>query len=1374
MGKASISINIDGRWNGSGAVGAAVSDLGKLNATVSGSASRMAAYINRQEALATRLSRLAASTSKSSAKTLADAGQSIVETSGKLWNLGDGLQSVGDKLTKGVTVPLVAVAKGASETAVTYDTALANVRKVTNMTEGELQRLGQSAIEMSKVQPVSADTILNVEALGAQFGIAEGSLESFATTVTGLDIATDMNAEQAETELAQFKNIVQMSDEDMGRYASTIVDLGNNFATTESQISSMSLRFASAGKQAGLSSSEILALSAAMSSMGIKAEMGGSALSQVFVKISKQVAKGGDGLEAYARTAGTSAGRFREAWQTNASDAFVTLLQGISDATEAGKDMNTTMSDLGINEIRQSDVMRRLAGNTDLVRDALSHANTAWQENTALQNEVNQRNESMASRLQVLANKVKALAIQVGVPLVNAVIAAADAMGPALEAVSDVAQGFADMDEQSQRTVLALAGVAAAAGPVSSGIGGVLKVTADVTGALGGFVQDAGTYADAMGTVDGAQLRVYESAGTMAGNLGIAKNKVVDAAGGVDRYVDAWGQWYSSAKEVENKQKAIDKLNGSISSSTGKASDAVKNKVAALSADIAAAKASRDANADLLVGWKRSAGMSEEMARSTTTLAGASKAAADTTSTLGGKVKALGGFVGSSLVEMGKSALVMGAWGIAVAGVVAVVGELVGEWQKEQAEQKLVNDATRTFADVAAEAASSAQSQADGIDGVTSSADACLQSLADLNEAAGKQMRDVFDTNATLDTYVDTINRLSGQSQLSVTDQERLAQAVKGYNDITGDSVEITNAARGELSKSTEDINKNADAWKRNVEMQAYRELAIQYAREQVKAQGELQKSEADLTEKTNAYNKAHKDLQNMMADGSDVYMEQVQKEKDAKKAMDDATDSVNKNRDAYDSATKSFDETTAAAAALGDAVRPLKDALTDMGDGAKGVAESVGMTIDQLAVKLQEGGVSAETLASVGSESFASLASACHNNVDAMIDVLANYNGTPFVDKEGKVQVDQATLVDANGNIVKWNNGKLETKEGYAISYYTTVQDGSGAIAYWNGQQLVSKEAYAQLEGSAADGTGEQHVDDTKAAVDSLQDKTATAELVGGATDGTNASAIGTTKGAEDSLYDKASTVELVGGATNGANETALWNTKGAEDSLYDKTVNTEVTGGGTSGANATALWGTKRAEDSLYDQIVTAEVTGGGTSGANASALGDTKRAEDRVYDKSVSVNVNGNYGSATGIINSLGSAIDGLRSKTVEVVQNFTKNIFENHHAAGGIRLHADGGIRYHAGGAIATRAVPLDIVGEDGAEAIVPLTNRRYSLPFARTIAQQMRAEGATGNVTNNYYTLNVDGRSLAANPGAQRLLSQLVDSLGATAGAGVSY
>ena len=66
-------------------------------------------------------------------------------------------------------------------------------------------------------------------------------------------------------------------------------------------------------------------------------------------------------------------------------------------------------------------------------------------------------------------------------------------------------------------------------------------------------------------------------------------------------------------------------------------------------------------------------------------------------------------------------------------------------------------------------------------------------------------------------------------------------------------------------------------------------------------------------------------------------------------------------------------------------------------------------------------------------------------------------------------------------------------------------------------------------------------------------------------------------------------------------------------------------------------------------------------------------------------------------------------------------------------------AAGGFRYHAGGAIVDAPVkgyPLDLVGEDGAEAIVPLTNRKYAQPFIDMLAEGVKEQGAAG-VVNNY-------------------------------------
>lgn len=108
--------------------------------------------------------------------------------------------------------------------------------------------------------------------------------------------------------------------------------------------------------------------------------------------------------------------------------------------------------------------------------------------------------------------------------------------------------------------------------------------------------------------------------------------------------------------------------------------------------------------------------------------------------------------------------------------------------------------------------------------------------------------------------------------------------------------------------------------------------------------------------------------------------------------------------------------------------------------------------------------------------------------------------------------------------------------------------------------------------------------------------------------------------------------------------------------------------------------------------------------------------------------------------GNLNSFDSTITTTIRTIVERAQNTVKsgiNKFFYGNATGGIRLHADGGIRTHADGAfIATRPTilpPIDVVGEAGAEAIVPLTNKQYSQPFADIIAQGVGELVNTDNI-----------------------------------------
>lgn len=518
---------------------------------------------------------------------LGRAAQGLQTAGAQMQTVGDKMAGVGDTLTTHVTAPLVAAATVSVGAAVDIDTALTGVRKTVDGTEEQYQQLKDAAIELSKTQPISATQILDAEALGAQLGFGIDEIENFATVVNSLDVATNMSWEQAATNLAQFANITKMSHGDVENYGSAIVELGNNFATTESDISNMAMRVAAAGTQVGMSEADILGLSTALTSMGISAEAGGTAISTIMSEIDKSVATGSESLNTWAEAANMSADEFSSKWSSAPVEALADVLSGLEKATDEGGNMAVMLEDLGISSLRQTDVMKRLAGNSEFVGKAVETANEAWEQNNALQQEVDNRNESLAAKFEILQNRVSAAAAEVGEPLADALMDVVDIAQPLIDKVEGMARAFSNMSEGEQKAILKNVAMVAAAGPMLSIFGRITSAVGGVTQGLGkgleavvkftsvtqaggtpmeGFASAMGIGADKAGALSGA-LRNIGTGLAIGGGIALVAAVIKTIA---DEAAEA-------EQKTRNLKDATELLRSATSDLSPKAGDAASN-----------------------------------------------------------------------------------------------------------------------------------------------------------------------------------------------------------------------------------------------------------------------------------------------------------------------------------------------------------------------------------------------------------------------------------------------------------------------------------------------------------------------------------------------------------------------------------------------------------------------------------------------------------------------------------------------------------------------------------------------------------------------------------------------------------------------------
>ena len=399
---------------------------------------------------------------------------SVQHLAGNLRTMGYGLYST-------ITPAILIMGRYAIQAADDVDAAYRDMRKTVNGTEEEFEHLRQAALEFGRTHVTSADKILEIEAIGGQLSIQTQNLEKFGEVVSNLDIATNLDTETISQNLGQLSNIMRDMNQDiesgpgsLQAFSDALVRLGNNSAAQEDKIMNVMMRIASMGTISNMTTPDLLALATATAATGQGAEAAGTALSRTFSNIESAVGKGGAKLEKFAEVSGMSAQQFSDAWQNRPMEAFQAFIEGLKRVDKEGGSVANTLSELGINSVRQRQTLMGLTTTTEVLSNALVMSNDAWSgvgdtwgAAGDAAREASRKAEGFSGQLQIMKNAAQEL----GVTLLDSAVPMIKDLTRTFQTLTGIVSGMPDF---GKAIVVKLMAAAAAAGPLLIAFGAIV------------------------------------------------------------------------------------------------------------------------------------------------------------------------------------------------------------------------------------------------------------------------------------------------------------------------------------------------------------------------------------------------------------------------------------------------------------------------------------------------------------------------------------------------------------------------------------------------------------------------------------------------------------------------------------------------------------------------------------------------------------------------------------------------------------------------------------------------------------------------------------------------------------------------------------
>ena len=307
--------------------------------------------------------------------------------------------------------------------------SIADIQKVTKKSADDVDRLSLAINRLD-----TRSSIEQLHKLGYQAGLlgltSQQDILGFVKAADQMNWALKELGDDGAVELMKVANLTHEVEKygvegALTKIGSAINEITANSAASAGPVTEIVSRLGAVGSVAGYASAELVAIGSTMNALGVKSEMGATAVNKVMISLNNN-------LPAIALHSGLVADELKklkdetdtlyangESSMTGAMAVMMTVLRKLHEAGEASGNTLATLQpifkDMGREGTRLATTLTNLVDNVDMLGEHLDITSSAFDEGVSMLNEYNVKNETAAALINRLKNALQENIVNSGV-----------------------------------------------------------------------------------------------------------------------------------------------------------------------------------------------------------------------------------------------------------------------------------------------------------------------------------------------------------------------------------------------------------------------------------------------------------------------------------------------------------------------------------------------------------------------------------------------------------------------------------------------------------------------------------------------------------------------------------------------------------------------------------------------------------------------------------------------------------------------------------------------------------------------------------------------------------------------------------------------